>query len=555
MADPDTIELSPHYYRDNFLRLCDTVEAQYGDILTSAERAMLARYRDLGFKAQCLYVRLISRTGPWFRESKLIYPELGSTRQILDELVAREMALEAGGLSLEDLGKLFTRKELLQAFSGVLATNQFPTKSALLSAIDELQLDETGMREALSVCDPQRLISPLGMDLAEHLQILFFGNRHQSLTEFVLEDLGVTRYFPYPLDRDHRLFHCREAFEEYLACAALGDEHRALLEQGQPEELPELASRMLALTIRFPSSEKRWQKLCNMLARDLERMQQLDTALELYSRSQLHPARERRARILEKRGDLVAADALCIQILSDPWNEAEREAASRILPRVKRKLDGGRHPRRRDVFINVALIMPRGDEPVEQQVATHLRGQWQAVHYVENSLMNTLFGLAFWEQIFEAVPGVFHHPYQSVPADMYDGAFRQRRATSVDARLAELGSQDLGKILPQAYRRYMSYQCRWVDWRQIDEALVETAARIIPAEHLMTIWERMLFDLKENRRGFPDLIAFGDNTGEYCMIEVKGPGDALQDNQKRWLRHFQAQQIPAQVAWVEWQDD
>jgi hypothetical protein len=71
----------------------------------------------------------------------------------------------------------------------------------------------------------------------------------------------------------------------------------------------------------------------------------------------------------------------------------------------------------------------------------------------------------------------------------------------------------------------------------------------------LTIWERMLFDLKENRRGFPDLIAFGGNTGEYCMIEVKGPGDALQDSQKRWLRYFSAQHIPAQVAWVEWQDD
>ena len=46
---------------------------------------------------------------------------------------------------------------------------------------------------------------------------------------------------------------------------------------------------------------------------------------------------------------------------------------------------------------------------------------------MENKLMNALFGLAFWEQIFAPVPGAFHNPYQSVPTDMYDPAFSARR--------------------------------------------------------------------------------------------------------------------------------
>ena len=39
------------------------------------------------------------------------------------------------------------------------------------------------------------------------------------------------------------------------------------------------------------------------------------------------------------------------------------------------------------------------------------------------------------------------------------------------------------------------------------------------------------------------------------MIEVKGPGDQLQLNQKRWLRFFQSENIPCLVAWVDWQDE
>jgi hypothetical protein len=154
------------------------------------------------------------------------------------------------------------------------------------------------------------------------------------------------------------------------------------------------------------------------------------------------------------------------------------------------------------------------------------------------------------------VPGAFHNPFQSVPADMYDSAFRSRRRASLDQRIAQLRDHDnLAPLLVDAYQRYQGYECRWTSWRHIDAELVEASARIIPAGHLLAIWERMLFDPGENRRGFPDLIALGSKSCDYCLIEVKGPGDALQDSQKRWLRYFQTQGIPAQVARVEWLDD
>jgi hypothetical protein len=259
--------------------------------------------------------------------------------------------------------------------------------------------------------------------------------------------------------------------------------------------------------------------------------------------------------VLEKREDWAGAVTLCEEILANPWCEGESEAASRILPRVRRKLDGSREPRRRDKFPEVRLFLSPGTGPVELQAADHLRQDWQSVYYVENKLMNALFGLAFWEQIFTPVPGAFHNPYQSVPSDMYESTFRLRRRDSLAARMAQLRETDIALELREAYQRYVPLQCRWVDWRRVDADLVDAAARVIPDGHLLSIWERMLFDPGENRRGFPDLIALGEQKGDYCLVEIKGPGDTLQDSQKRWLRYFQAQGIPAQVAWVEWQDD
>jgi hypothetical protein len=36
------------------------------------------------------------------------------------------------------------------------------------------------------------------------------------------------------------------------------------------------------------------------------------------------------------------------------------------------------------------------------------------------------------------------------------------------------------------------------------------------------------------------------------MVEVKGPGDKLQNNQKRWIKTFSSNEIPFQLAHVSW---
>jgi len=549
----DNPQLAPHYYRDNFLVLCETVEAQYGDLLAESEQQFLRRFRALPFAAQCLYVRLVSRVGPWFREARLAYTELGEVGPLLDALVEAGLAQLAGDLSAPVLGSLYTRAELIQAFGHWLDGSAPRGKPALLEAIDALALDVEQQQAVLGTIEDGRIVAPCAVAEVELFQLLFFGNRRQSLTDFVLSDLGVARYYPYALDRQHRLFPQREAVEEYLACAQLGDYWYELRESGDPAAMTELAQELLTLDIEFPSSARRWHHLCNGLARDLERVGEPSLAADLYRCSGRHPARERRLRLLERMEDWTGAVQLAEQILADPWCEEERDAADRVLPRVQRKLGGKPVSRRRDVFTTLSLELPRGAEPVELLAARRLESEWTAVHYVENSLMNALFGLAFWEQIFIPVPGAFHNPFQGAPTDMYSREFRLRRQDSVAARLAELQAGDTGSMLLEAYDRYSPFQCHWVDWRRLDRDLLASVAMILPGEHLLAIWQRILFDPRENRRGFPDLIALGEVPGEYCLIEVKGPGDALQESQKRWLRFFARQGIPAAVAWASWE--
>jgi len=52
----------------------------------------------------------------------------------------------------------------------------------------------------------------------------------------------------------------------------------------------------------------------------------------------------------------------------------------------------------------------------------------------------------------------------------------------------------------------------------------------------------------------PDLIQLWPGEQRYRMIEVKGPGDRLQDNQKRWIEFALRQQIPLAVCYVQWSE-
>ncbi|GAM78103.1 hypothetical protein JCM19241_4808 [Vibrio ishigakensis] len=65
---------------------------------------------------------------------------------------------------------------------------------------------------------------------------------------------------------------------------------------------------------------------------------------------------------------------------------------------------------------------------------------------------------------------------------------------------------------------------------------------------LVELIKVMLSDLRLFRTGMPDLIAFKD--GQYLWVEVKGPGDKLQDNQIRWMGEFERLGVHFCVAYV-----
>lgn len=193
--------------------------------------------------------------------------------------------------------------------------------------------------------------------------------------------------------------------------------------------------------------------------------------------------------------------------------------------------------------------------PVEYVVRDHLTCETAPVHYVENALINSLFGLLCWEPVFAALPGAFFHPFQRGPADLHAPDFHARRAELFAACLEQLDSDAYRETIARHLHGKAGLQSPFVFWGLLTPELVALALDCLPAAHLKLWFERLLRDVRGNRSGLPDLIRFWPAERRYELIEVKGPGDRLQDNQIRWLAYCAQHGMPVRVLDVCWADE
>jgi hypothetical protein len=157
-----------------------------------------------------------------------------------------------------------------------------------------------------------------------------------------------------------------------------------------------------------------------------------------------------------------------------------------------------------------------------------------------------LFGLLCWRAIFAPMPGAFFHPFHRAPADLASASFYARRRPIFEECLAELASCKYRDTIMDTLRRKRGTCCAFVSWRALERSLIERSLEFIPPAHLELYFRYLLLDLRENCAGFPDLIQFWPN-GRYRLIEVKGPKDRLQPNQRRCLQHLLAHGLPVSV--------
>lgn len=598
--------LAPHryYYLHNFERALQWLGQRYGDVLDAQEQQFLADFAQAPMQSQALMVRMLMRRGPWFRADKLLYEEIPDVYAAAQPLLALGWIDADADMALAELFALHTKPELLQIFANAGLARSLRKADMLAQLAQWAQpSDPSTEQEAQEQLQPYHRWHPQAEhaawrvtvgELAEGLRLMFFGNLHQDWSEFVLADLGIFKYETVAFDAQSRAFQTRADVQGYRQL----QQWRQAVDEDEDRQA--LMDAMADWRSANPWLQQRHAKVLLRLGQACERSQSWALAEQAYAASPYPGARHRRMRVLERMERFDEALALASAAAQQPESDEESQRLARMLPRLRRHL-GQRSASRRalkpevaqlreDVALDRVLRMPRMAQggaamdalsdaaaleaalragealdateateglrlmPVEYALRDHWHRDDAPVFYVENALINSLFGLLCWPAIFAPLPGAFFHPFQAGPADVYAPDFVARRAALFGACLAMLDDGSYADVIRQRFADKAGLQSPFVFWGTLTEALLAHALACIPAAHLKLLFQRLLGNLQANRTGFPDLVRFWPAERRYQLVEVKGPGDKLQDNQIRWLEYCAAHGIPVGVCHVQWRE-
>lgn len=525
----------------------------YQHLLSPEETRFFKTYQSLSDAAQQLYCRLLMRKRDYIRVSKTGYPEIDSMDTALAELAEHSMCVAASIDDLPHWTSLFRQEEMRSALPSIAKFPHTEWTSDPDRAFDYLtRKDLFGMSPADLLLQSDAVYRVEHKDAFTNFQLLFFGDLYQDISAFVLRDLGFTRFetilhkdLPLPFSSRTQLM----AHRHFYACIDNYDDEL----KANAETLIALHQQLLEIPIEIlhvdSALKRRLEKWFNRIARQLERLDHIECAASIYETNDQPPARERLARIRAKQGQKQQAFSICQAMISHPGNAEEQDFAEQFAQPLAKTL--GIEYRKVNKYDppSVTLTLPPSRLSVEYATALHYAKTGKCF-YVENTLVTAMFGLAMWDIIFAPIAGAFYHPFQTGPADFKDPDFTHRRKHLVATRMHDMQCYGLTPfILPNLYKKN-GINNPLVNWFAIDRQLIVLAIDRIPLHHWLHLFDYLLQDISAHRSGLPDLIFFPD-CGGYELLEIKGPGDQLQKNQRRWMKHFAACDIPHAVVHVE----
>ena len=257
-----------------------------------------------------------------------------------------------------------------------------------------------------------------------------------------------------------------------------------------------------------------------------------------------------------RNGSVDEALALCDEIALNPLNAEERYFANDFRDKI---LSVGEKKRPRKATTRFLLDAENVSIPVayrhhvEAGVMNYYLEQEFDAAFTENYPWRGLFGLVFWDIIYDANVSAIHHPLQRAPSDFYLPDFYLKREDLLKKRLAELTTHDdwrrhTGRMFNAKY----GITNVLVDWSDELLTLVQRIIDLLSVEQLRLILLEMARNVREHTRGFPDLLIWNEQ-GAYEFVEVKSPTDHLGPQQLHWLEFFQTIGVYGKVLRVIWE--
>ncbi|MEY9753804.1 exonuclease domain-containing protein [Bradyrhizobium yuanmingense] len=536
-------QLPVYYYLDHFAEMLEFVQRTYASVLGPEHHAFIARFESLPRDAQCLLVRMINRRGAIFNRSLFSYPEIDDVERAASDLTAAGHARELGEADYAAFVSCLPKDILV---TGAQAAGRGDVrKSWSKPKFIDYYLERIPFSVAAQHCGAHNFIALDGTRPIEFLLYLYFGKTEVDLKSFALRDLGILRT-NHETSFSARFTDAEEALASFHYSRVLDS-----LEDGSEAVHRAAAIDVLAgpgCTTEFAADLR--SRAAHQTGLFFEKAGESDLARQLYRAGPSPNCNERLVRLLYNTGDRAEAEALLQRMIDDPASDGELLFATDF---YARKFGGRRTGLYTELLRSGRTIAVddtyRGNP--EAGVAGVLRRRGTEVFFTENVLWHTLFGLLFWDELFESsrMPSGFDW----LPHCLKDRSFRRLFAATIDEKLAAIVS---GSALPLILRTVAASWGRpngLFSWDHVQlEALRVLLEGSDPAG-IAGIVGNMCDDFRGMRDGFPDLMLVRD--GKVSFMEVKAEGDVIRRNQLTRLRQLGAAGIMAEIGRVDYRFD
>ncbi|MDB5568437.1 MAG: exonuclease [Tardiphaga sp.] len=535
--------LPVYYYLDHFTEMLSFVGETYGSILTEEHRAFVARFNGFTKDAQCLLIRMINRRGVIFNRGHFRYEEIADVARALAEL---EACGHARALREADYSQLLGCLRKVELLQGAKAAGFSDARTSWSKPkLVEFFLTNVPFATAFSHCGGERFVALDDTKPVEFLLYLYFGKTEDDLKNFALRDLGILR---------------TNKASSFSARFTDGDEARACfhynrLLDGLATKSVEVHRDAIGAILGGPAcpseyaADLRGRAACQV-GQFFEKLGEADVARQLFRAGLSGDCRERLVRLTYGAGDKAEAEELLRQMIDDPATDEEFTFASDFYARKF----GGRRTSACTELLRAGSTITVDDthrRNPEAGVAAVMRRRGFRVFFAENTLWQSLFGLLFWDELFES--GQLHSGFDWVPHCLKNRSFSRQFADQIEAKLAAVRSNDALNLLLKTVAARWGRPNGVFAWDHVDIEALRLALTGTSGDGLAAIIRAMCDDFRAMRDGFPDLMVAKD--GRVSFIEVKAEGDVIRRNQLTRLRQLGNAGISAEIGRVDYRFD
>jgi DNA polymerase-3 subunit epsilon len=541
-------ELPEKYYLDHFNEFVDFIIQQCTHLLDDEHQKFVKSYQQLGHDTQCMFVRVVNRQGCFITLNKMTYQEINDCPSQLLALERGNILVKLSSDHIKAWLQQLTKIQLLEILEQY-AVSGFKKSASKQVLLDQVIHSCTNTQCLSSDLAQQFRVKNIESRLA-YLLFLFFGDTSSGLDKFSMRDLGVLKTrknIPKPTARFDNLEQAQSVFYYsnklgQLNCNDLDIQKYALSNLSTLKH-PEPA-------INCAQSKQLKDEFFYLLGKQLLPEYPL-LALEYLCASTHHKAQEKWLRELYKLGEKDRVKTELENIIDNSLDDTlllfaedfyERKFHQVKVSKLTQKL-------RNDSY--KLVIDEIHKDQVEKGVKYYYQNLGATALRTENRLFNALFGLTFWQELFNQQVDSIATEFDRRPKVVRENTIYEMLAEAIEQRLLMFTKpQNAIAYLTKIAAQYYGQPNGMFRWNTQIIQIISIFLNAAPSESVVAHLRAMAQNYHGLNDGYPDLMII--ENGQLRFEEVKAPGDSIRPNQYVSMNALQYAGFDVRICRVKW---